>query len=154
MMTLVQTVAVARGRSGPRTTLRTIVLGGLLALGVIVGLLTMCTLNAHGASATHESPLQAVSTQTGHSTFDATAGHPTIPVAAACGDCGTTSNDGHLGMAMACVMALLAFLVLLPLPGRSRFRIVDAVRAGPVALVGSLVHREPPSLHVLCISRT
>lgn len=154
MMTYVQTVTVARGRSGPRATLRTIVLGGLLALGVIVGLLTMCTLNAHGASATHEAPLQTASTLAGHPTFDASAGHSTVPLAAACDDCGTTRNDGHLGMAMACIMALLAFLVILPLPGRSRFRIIDSVRAGPAALIRSLAHREPPSLHVLCISRT
>lgn len=154
MLASVETAALTRGRGGPRTTLRTIVRPGLLALGVIVWLLTMCSLDAHGASTTHAAPAQTFSTVAGHSTFDASAGHPTVPLTGACDDCSTTGDGGHLGLAMACGMALLTFLALLPLPGRPRFRIIDAVRAGPRVVLRSLVHWARPSLHVLCISRT
>lgn len=150
-----QIVAMARGRGASRASWRSLTFGALLVLSVIVGLLTMCTVNAHAGAPTHTAPLQAVASVADHPTLVASVGHPAAPLPAMCDDCGAASDgDGTLGMALACAMALLAFLVVLPLPGRSSIRIAGIVRAGTVTPVRSVTHRETPSLHVLCISRT
>lgn len=134
---------VSVGRGGRRAGLRPPLLGGLLAIAIVMGLLTMCTSNAasasHGATTTH-----AVAQHDGHV---AGAQHAADPVVA------DSIRPDH-AMAMACVMALLAFVVLLSLPRGFRHRLAGRIRSGPRLALGAIAERTRPSLLVLCISRT
>ncbi|GAA3640946.1 hypothetical protein GCM10022200_25820 [Microbacterium awajiense] len=102
--------------------------------------------------------MHALNTPTTHSEPAAMsmpdAGSPSDPHAsstdAGCADCG-----GHEAMlAMACVFVLLvaSLLILLPRVGVSWG--VTFGRAGPVLITGRISRSRPPSLLVLCISRT
>ena len=70
----------------------------------------------------------------------------------ACADCGTDHSNM---LAMACVLALLATVLLLARPRGAHQWLARLPRPGPstVFLAGITVLR-PPSLTVLCISRT
>jgi len=147
--------AATRSGKGLQGFFRRVLLGGLLVAAVIVGLLAMHTLNLHGTPVAHAPAVISVTaTDADHTHHGAVSSHESSATAddpRGCADCGT---GAHLGMAMACVLALLlALLVLVPprlLPGwlssRPRpalvVRVVDRMRSGA------------PSLHVLCISRT
>lgn len=149
--------AATRTRRGRPGLLRFVLLGGLVVAAVIAGLLAMHTLNLHGTPAA-QAPAAAVSVAEVHQGVadHSTAGsHGSSGTAhdpgGSCTDCG---SDGHLSMAMACVLALLlVLLVLVPprmLPGwmHLRHRPVLAAR-----YIDRILPRAP-SLHVLCISRT
>ncbi len=73
----------------------------------------------------------------------------------AAGDAGcATCPAGHLGLAITCLVALLLVLALVVRPGAWVLSAGHGGRAGPAP---GLVHRilsRPPSLTVLCISRT
>lgn len=145
MSLIALTDRVHTGRSMARTLLLLIAVTG----AIIVGLLAMHSLNAHTATAT------------GHQTT------VTASAAASAGDhhAGATATDepcadcasGHSDMlAIACVLALLATVLLLVRPGavmrwlsilpRPRPSLIAALFLGPAL--------RPPSLTVLCISRT
>lgn len=153
-------VAATHSRRGLPGLLRCVLFGGLLVAAVIAGLLAMHALNLHGTPSAHAPAAISVadsgeahqgvahhSTAGSHGSASGTAHDP----GGSCSDCG---GDGHLGMAMACVLALLlVLLVLVPprlLPGwmhtASRPLLVER-------FVDRLLSRAP-SLHVLCISRT
>lgn len=149
-------VSAASGRKGLQGFFQCVVLGGLLVTTVIVGLLAMHTLNLHGTSAAHvPTVISAPDSGTGKA-HHGTAGeyepeHGVADPATSCADCGTSN---HLGMALACVLALLlVLLVILPprlVPGWMR------VVPRPL-LAWRYINKQltrAPSLHVLCISRT
>lgn len=145
MSLIALTDRVHTGRSMVRTLLLLVVITG----AIIVGLLAMHSLNAHTATdAGHQTTATAsAATGTGdHHTGTTATDEP-------CADCGS----GHCTMlAMACVLALLATVLLLVRPSavmrwlsilpRPRPSVASALFTGPAL--------RPPSLTVLCISRT
>ena len=132
-----------RLRPGPRGLGHSLLLLIGVTAAIIVGLLAMHSLNSHAARA---EPTAVVSVHdmnaTDHGTTQPATGDD-------CGDCG-----GHASMlAMACVLALLIVSVLLFLP-RVGTTWGAALRAGPTLIARAAVLPRPPSLLVLCISRT
>jgi hypothetical protein len=114
-----------------------------LTAALIVGLLAMHALTAPTA---HAEPAAAVSMQEA----GAAHGHDAPPADDGCPDCG-----GHEAMlAMACVLALLVVSLLFLLPRAGISWGVVFGRAGPLMVAGPAVLSQPPSLLVLCISRT
>lgn len=150
-------VPVTRSGRGPKGILRRVLLGGLLAVGIIVGLVTMHTLNLHGTPAAQAPVAISVSApDTGETHHGAAVGQHVSGDTAkdhegTCADCGA---GDHLGVAMACVLALLlVLLVLVPprlLPGWTHIQ----PRAEPPVRLTDRVLLRAPSLHFLCISRT
>lgn len=145
MSLIALTDRVHAGRSMARTLLLLIAVTG----AIIVGLLAMHSLNAH--TATDSSHQTAVTASATTGTGDHHAG--TTAADEACADCGS----GHSNMlAMACVLALLATVLLLVRPGAVMGWLSILPRPRP-SVVSALFIRpalRPPSLTVLCISRT
>lgn len=150
-------VPVTRSGRGFQGIFRRVLLGGLLAVGIIVGLVTMHTLNLHGTPAAQAPAAISVSapdsgeTHHGAAVGQHVSGDTAKDHEGRCADCGA---GDHLGMAMACVLALLlVLLVLMPprlLPGWMHIQ----PRADPQVRLTDRVLLRAPSLHVLCISRT
>lgn len=131
-------------------------LGGLLAAAVVLGLLAMHTLNLHGTAAAHAPAAISVSASDAVGAHHATAGaHESSGTASdvggTCADCG---GGDHLGMAMACVLALLLVLLILVPPRLLPVWMHTAPRPPLVARFIDRLLPRAPSLHVLCISRT
>ncbi|GAA1938300.1 hypothetical protein GCM10009775_32980 [Microbacterium aoyamense] len=149
MSLIALTDRVRTGRSMARTMLLLIVGTG----AVIVGLLAMHSLDAHTLDA-------HTATEVGHRTTVAASAstgagdHRADTVAAdePCADCGS----GHSNMlAMACVLALLATVLLLVRPGAGMRRSSILTRPRPsVVPARPRARLHPPLLTVLCISRT
>lgn len=133
------------GQSAARTLLLMMAVIG----AVIVGLLAMHSLNTHTSASTtsHQSTVEAA---TGPSAPD----HHGESVAhdEACADCGSGHSDI---LAMACVLALIATVLFLvsPLGAQRWLSTLPRPRPRVLALLRARVAR-PPSLTVLCISRT
>ncbi|MGX9349144.1 DUF6153 family protein [Microbacterium sp. KNMS] len=147
--------AATRSRKGLQG-LRRVVLGGLLAAAVVLGLLAMHTLNMHGTAAAHAPAAISVSASDAVGAHHATAGaHESSGTASdvggTCADCG---GGDHLGMAMACVLALLLVLLILVPPRLLPGWMHTAPRPPLVARFIDRLLPRAPSLHVLCISRT
>ena len=149
MSMIALTEQLRAGRSTARTLLLLIALTG----AVIVGLLAMHSLNTHtAAQAGHHS---AVAADVHGATLEdahASTGPAAAAVDETCADCGT----GHSTMlAMACVLALLATVLLLARMRGAQRWLALLPRPGPPAAappVGTCLR--PPSLTALCISRT
>lgn len=146
-------VLAQRLRPGSRGLGRSLLLLIAVTAAIIAGLLAMHSLNSHTEPA---APATAIAGHEHGAAVDehvaaAVTGPGTVqPVTdGECADCG-----GHAGMlAMACVLALLlvALLILVPRGGVSWG---VALRAGPALISRAALHPRPPSLLVLCISRT
>ena len=137
-----------RLRPGPRGLGHSVLLLIAVTAALIVGLLAMHSLNSYtdtaapaAAASMHEHGAAGPGVADNGTTQPGTDGD--------CADCG-----GHANMlAMACVLALLIVSLLLFLP-RVGITWGAALRAGP-ALIARATHKpRPPSLLVLCISRT
>ncbi|MFS0733875.1 DUF6153 family protein [Microbacterium sp. 1P10UB] len=135
------------GRSMARTLLLLIALTG----AVIIGLLAMHSFNTH---ATAESGHHATMTKdaVGVSVKGDAHAATTVSAEESCADCGTS----HSGMlAMACVLALLATVLLVARARGGQQWLALLPRPGSPALPPPGVPGlHPPSLTVLCISRT
>lgn len=166
-----------------RRAVRSALLAVVLATGVIVGLLGMHALDVHGTvhaavgvrgpaagahgpavGAAHDAPVHVaaagvhgpaagVHAEYGSVSADAFAAAPSsggaLLSSSGCADCDT---DG--GMWAACVLALLAGLLLLLVP-RAHRRLHPALSRLPSREVfADAAFPRPPSLIVLCISRT
>ncbi|WP_431797299.1 DUF6153 family protein [Microbacterium kunmingense] len=146
MSLIALTERLRAGRSVARTMLLLIALTG----AVIVGLLAMHSLNTHTAAETgHHATMTTDQTVAG----TAGMGDAHAPIAEEpCADCGT----GDAGMlAMACLLAVLATLLLIIRPSDAQQWLARLPRPGP--LLRGLVEAaplRPPSLTSLCISRT
>ena len=116
-----------------------------VAAAIIIGLLAMHSLNSHTETAAHTTAAAAMTHDMG------TAEHgDTRPAAEGdCADCG----DHTSMLAMACVLALLIVSLLLFLP-RVGITWGAALRAGPTMIARATHLPRPPSLLILCISRT
>lgn len=136
-----------RLRPGPRGLGNPVLLLIAVTAAIIVGLLAMHSLNSHTETA---APATAAIHEHGAITPDV-ADHGTAQPTAdgECADCG-----GHASMlVMACVLALLIVALLLFLP-RVGITWGAALRAGPTLTARATHLPRPPSLLVLCISRT
>ncbi|PRB08174.1 hypothetical protein CQ047_12445 [Microbacterium sp. MYb72] len=148
---------------------RSALLAVVLATGVIVGLLGMHALDVHGTAhaavgthgpavgAAHDAPVHVaavgVHAAYGSVSADALAAAPSsggaLLSSSGCADC-----DADGGMWAVCVLALLAGLLLLLVP-RAHRRLHPALsRLLPRELFADAAFPRPPSLIVLCISRT
>jgi len=136
-----------RLRPGPRGLGHSVLLLIAVTAAIIVGLLAMHSLNSHTETA---APATAAVHEHGTATPGAADHGTTQPATDGdCADCG-----GHTSMlAMACVLALLIVSLLLFLP-RVGITWGAALRAGPALIARAAVLPRPPSLLVLCISRT
>ena len=150
--------AATRSRKGIQGFLRRVMLGGLLVAAVALGLLAMHTLNLHGTTAAHAPAAISVSVSTSDAEgahHDALGAHESSGTASdpggTCTDCG---GGTHLGMAMACVLALLLVLLILVPPRLLPGWMHIALRPLLVARFIDRLLPRAPSLHVLCISRT
>ena len=152
---MVLVAAVQQGK-GSQNLFRRIMLGGLLVAAVVTGLLAMHTLNLHGTPAAHAPATISVAASDAvgahHSAAGAhESGGTASDLGGTCADCG--SGD-HLGMAMACVLALLLILLILVPPRLLRGWTRTLPRPSLVARFTDRMLSRAPSLHVLCISRT
>ncbi|WP_439591878.1 DUF6153 family protein [Microbacterium sp.] len=134
------------GHSMARTLLLLIAVIG----AVIVGLLAMHSLNTHTTAETGHHATMAAD-PSGMSTDSHAAA--TTAVEEACIDCG---SDHSSMFAMACVLALLATVLLLARPAGGHQGLALLPRPGPatVSSPGIPGRSHPPSLTALCISRT
>ncbi|MBE7954636.1 hypothetical protein ILP86_09930 [Microbacterium sp. R1] len=131
-------------------------LGGLLVAAIVLGLLAMHTLNLHGTPAAHAPATISVAASDAvgahHSAAGAhESGGTASDLGGTCADCG---GSDHLGMAMACVLALLLVLLILAPPQLLPGWMHTAPRPLLVARFIDQLRSRAPSLHVLCISRT
>jgi hypothetical protein len=130
-------------RRSPHGLGRSVLLLIALTAALIAGLLAMHALNAPTA---HAETAAAVSVHE----LGAAHGHDAPPADESCPDCG-----GHETMlAMACVLALLVVSLLFLTPRAALTWGVVFGRAGPLFAVARTALSRPPSLLVLCISRT
>lgn len=136
--------------------MRSALLAVVLATGVIVGLLGMHALDVHGtvhAAVGAHGPAVGAHDAYGSVSADALAAAPSsggvLLSSSGCADC-----DADGGMWAVCVLALLAGLLLLLVP-RAHRRLHPALsRLLPRELFADAAFPRPPSLIVLCISRT
>ncbi|NUL45752.1 hypothetical protein F7P69_11190 [Cellulosimicrobium funkei] len=89
---------------------------------------------------------------------DGTASGMTETASAGGGATGDLNCEGcpaaHLGLAMTCLVALLLVLFVLTPPRLLQVSFGQRLRAGPSAGLAHQVAPRPPSLQILCISRT
>lgn len=133
------------GRSMVRTLLLLIAITG----AVIVGLLAMHSLSTLTATyAGHQTTVTASAT-----TIAGDDHSGTTATDEPCADCGSWHSNM---LAMACVLALLATVLLLVRPGAVLrwLSILPRPRSSVVAALFIRLVLRPPSLTVLCISRT
>lgn len=129
---------------GARRLSRSMVLGGLLAAAVFLGLLTM-----HGHSGPPLTP-PAVAVQSGtmHTATDVNAMQPAqSPVS--CADC----LENGIGLVMDCMFGLLVALGIVLSPRLSLARALPNLWRAVVLCPTVVALLRPPSLHMLCISR-
>lgn len=125
------------------TTLRGALSVVCLALGIVVGLLGMHAFNTHGSADPHTVVTHAAAAPA------SPALHHTAETNA---EVAVPSDVGH-GVAALCVLALLGGLLLL-LRRPSLVLAHGPGRVHPLPAFGRTPRPRPPSLHVLCISRT
>ena len=137
---------------------RRLVIALVAVPAILVGLLAMHVL-ANGGMSESGSP-RAITAHTAmaelaHSAEAAmaTAPDPSMPLPA--GDCGGMCGPSHDMLGMICVLALLATVVLLAAHlVLIRWEELRRVVATLLANASAMAPLEPPSLHVLSISRT
>ncbi len=144
-------IALTEHLRADRSMARTLLLLIALIGAVIIGLLAMHSLNTHATAESGHHATMATDAAGASAVGDAH-GATTVSAEESCADCGTS----HSGMlAMACVLALLATVLLLARPRGVQRGFALLPRPGPPAVprAGS-PGLHPPSLTVLCISRT
>lgn len=150
-----QQSATASGR--PVSRLRAVLLCVLLGLMVACAALLLHATPGSGVGTGHDTRTTATST-TGTSTRHAPESAPeaaSASTAVAGQDCTDCATEHHLGLAVACLVAVV--LLALVLPARPRGILLRAgreTRAGPPAGVVRLTIPRPPDLAELCILRT
>lgn len=142
-------IALAQRVRGPRTLTRTLLVLIAVSAGIIVGLLAMHSLNTHTAASAPTSSVTVV----GHVDV---AAHTHPGETAVSGDPGCVDCGEHNAMlVMGCVLALLVTVLLLTRPSHWWPAATRPARAVPPTVLTLIIHwARPPSLNVLCISRT
>lgn len=141
------TLADAMGRT--RTLTRTFLVMIAITVGIVAGLLAMHSLNSHATSTGHLDTVTTAPAASHHAQDATPVGEP------AAGECDDCAGGHDTMMWLACVLALLVtVLILARITGT--WRTTDPER-GPLTVSswpGCLAPVPPPSLIVLCISRT
>jgi len=144
-------MTIARRVHNQRTLTRTLLAVVAVAFSVIFGLLAMHSMNTHTMPSGHS---ETIAVAPAHA--DAHPAHASGDAAAMDeAGCATCSDDHGMSW-MACVLALLIAVVLLTRPS-AWWRAVAHSPGTPVSrlhLRDALHPLRPPSLTVLCISRT
>lgn len=141
-----------RNRGSFLAALRAAFLAVTLLIALILGCLAMHSLSVR------ETPVSKVSTaavvvQADGANSVASALHSvTGPTLSGCADC--APNGAQLGLAIACVLTLLALVAGLCLPGRLLLTSRRIARDRPVSRAITNLQPRTPSLVALCISRT
>jgi hypothetical protein len=150
-------INVAQRVRGPRTLTHTVLAVLAVAVGIIAGLLAMHSFNSHTTSAGHHDTV-AVSTQAVVSGHRHEASAAAVGSSAPTQDVGCATCGGGDPMTwMACVLALLVATLLLGRIGLGwRHSALIVVLADATTFWPARAHAlpPPPSLTVLCISRT
>lgn len=141
------TLADAMGRM--RTLTRTFLVMIAITAGIVAGLLAMHSLNTHATSTGHPDTVTTATADSHHAHDAAPVGEP------AAGECADCAGGHDTMMWMACVLALLVTVLILARISRS-WRTADPDRGSPTVSWWPvrLAPAHPPSLTVLCISRT
>lgn len=135
------------GRRAARTLLILLTVAG----AVILGLLAMHSLNSHtGTHLEHQVTLEHADTTPAAVVGAASADHDAAP--GECTDCATGGSDAMF--AMACVLALLVTLLTLIRPAGVGVGVIALPLRQPPSTPVTRSVSQPPSLTVLCISRT
>lgn len=150
-------IDVARQVRGPRTLTRAVLAALAISVGIIAGLLAMHSFNSHATTAGNHGTV-AVSTQSGasehHHDAASAALQPSAPATTeACATCG----GGDPMTWMACVLALLVAAIVFKRAGLGwRHTPLTVIPATTTPQWHARAHDlpPPPSLTVLCISRT
>lgn len=150
-------INVARQVRGPRTLTRAVLAALAISLGIIAGLLAMHSFNSHATTASHHGTV-AVSAQSPAAEHHLDAASAALPPSApataeGCATCG----GGDPMTWMACVLALLVATILFGRVGLGwRHTPLTAIPATTTPQWHARAHDlpPPPSLTVLCISRT
>lgn len=157
-------IAVAQRVWGSRTLTRNVLTVLIVAVGIIAGLLAMHSFNSHATAVAHHDSVTVGAHTVGAHTGDMSEQHPapsTVAVTPGTASqepgCATCGGDQDAMTWMACVLALLVATILLGRVGLSWRRtppsmLLAIVMARWPARACSLP--PPPSLTVLCISRT
>lgn len=131
-----------------------VLLGSLLAAGIIVGLLLMHGLNVHSMPATPQYTAASVASSTNSAVDSPVAfgNNVAMTTADGCADC--DSHSQHLAAGAACFLGLLASLILLRRPAGKILR--GEWFSCPERVFSPILKNfvRTPSLHELCISRT
>jgi len=134
-----------------RSLLRSVVTVVAVALGVIFGLLAMHSMNTHAMPSGHSNAVAVGSVAETHHEHTAPAASLPTDDNAGCVGC----SEDHGTTWMACVLALLVAVVLLARPGAWRHSLWQPRTPPHSSWVRLTEHPlRPPSLTVLCISRT
>lgn len=144
-------MTIARRVQDQRTLTRTLLTVVAVAFSVIFGLLAMHSMNTHTMPSGHS---ETIAVAPAHA--DAHPAHASGDAAAVVEEGCATCSDDHGTAWMACVLALLIVVVLLARPS-AWWRAVAHSLGTPVSrlhLRDALHPLRPPSLTVLCISRT
>ncbi|CAN7415257.1 DUF6153 family protein [uncultured Microbacterium sp.] len=144
-------ISIARRVNDQRTLTRTLLTVVAVALSVIFGLLAMHSMNTHTMPSGHSETIAVAPAQA-----DAHPAHASDEAAAVDEAGCATCSDDH-GMAwMACVLALLIAVVLVARPSTWWRALTEnpGTLLSRFAFRGALYPLRPPSLTVLCISRT
>ncbi|KYJ96761.1 DUF6153 family protein [Microbacterium sp. CH1] len=126
-----------------RRVLQGAMLAVILVGGVLLGLLGMHALDTHGTPGAHAAAGHTAPAHPAASTAHEASGAEVAVV---------PDDPAHEGGA-ACVLALLGGLLLLLRPSRT-FLTAPLLRALRSPVEAAAAPLRPPSLHVLCISRT
>lgn len=150
-------IDVARQVRGPRTLPRAVLAALVISLGIIAGLLAMHSFNSHATTAGHHGTV-AVSTQSGASERQHDAASAALPPSSPATTEGCATCGGGDPMTwMACVLALLVATILFRRAGLGwRHTPLTVIPATTTPQWRARAHDlpPPPSLTVLCISRT
>ncbi|KQR48711.1 hypothetical protein AB0O14_09570 [Microbacterium foliorum] len=153
-------IDVARQVSGPRTLTRAVLAALVISLGIIAGLLAMHSFNSHATTAGHHGTV-AVSAQSGasehHHDAASAASAALLPSSPATTEGCATCGGGDPMTWMACVLALLVATILFRRAGLGwRHTPLTVIPATTTPQWHARAHDlpPPPSLTVLCISRT
>lgn len=143
------TLANAMHRS--RTVTRTLLMLIAITAAIVAGLLAMHSLNTHPADAVHADTVATAPADTGSHHTDASPAPEGAPVSG-CADC---SGGGDMSW-MTCVLALLVTLLVVARFHRGSWQGSTPYTVSLLAAISPARARplRPPSLTILCISRT
>lgn len=141
-----------RSKGSFAAAFRAVFLAVTLLIALILGCFAIDALNGQSAPASNASIATSVLQADGVRS-DASAPHlASGTTEMSCADCEPSGT--HLGLAAACVLALLALFVGLYLPGRLFQSSIRIVRVRLVFRTITNFQPRTPSLDLLCISRT